>query len=173
MNTKISKIKKKNIENTKASTTNKKQKTSYDKLYAVLSEKKSMTLKEMETKLQEIKVRFFESMDKYELWLLTRETLYLKYAIGKMKEHWAQNLVDLVGHGLDDEFAFRFKMGRWYPNGFAVMSDDVYTWTDNAKMIRDLLSELSPHLTEAEQMLFKFAICEENFNPETDEDKLY
>ena len=60
-----------------------------------------------------------------------------------------------------------------YPNGMAVMSENVYTWTDNAQMIRDLLAELSPHLTEAEQMLFKFAICEENFNPETDEDKLY
>jgi hypothetical protein len=164
---------KKKIASTQSATTNKKQKNSYDKLYSVLSKKKSMTLKEMETKLQEIKVKFFESMDKYELWLLTREMLYLKYAIGKMKEHWAQNLVDLLGHGLDDDFAFRFKMGRWYPNGMAVMSEGVYTWTDNAQMIRDLLAELSPHLTEAEQMLFKFAICEENFNPETDEDKLY
>ena len=168
------KTKQKNkIASTQSADTSKKQKNSYDKLYAVLSEKKSMTLKEMETKLQEIKVRFFESMDKYELWLLTREMLYLKYAIGKMKNQWAQNLADLVGQGLDDDFAFRFKMGRWYPNGVAVMSEGVYTWTDNAQMIRDLLAELSPHLTEAEQMLFKFAICEENFNPETDEDKLY
>ena len=164
---------KKKIASTQSATTSKKNKKSYDKLFDVLSEKNSMTLNEMETKLQEIKVRFFESMDKYELWLLTREMLYLKYAIGKMKKHCAQNLVELVGHGLDDDFAFRFKMGRWYPNGMAVMSEGVYTWTDNAQMIRDLLAELSPHLTEAEQMLFKFAICEENFNPETDEDKLY
>ena len=168
------KTKQKNkIASTQSADTSKKQKNSYDKLFDMLDEKKTMTLKEMETKLQEIKVRFFESMDKYELWLLTREMLYLKYAIGKMKNQWAQNLADLVGQGLDDDFAFRFKMGRWYPNGVAVMSEGVYTWTDNAQMIRDLLAELSPHLTEAEQMLFKFAICEENFNPETDEDKLY
>jgi hypothetical protein len=165
---------KKKIASTQSATTNKKQKNSYDKLFNVLSEKKSMTLKEMETKLQEIKVRFFESMDKYELWLLTREMLYLKYAIGKMKKHWAQNLVELDRCGFDRyEFAFSFPMGRMYPNGMAVMSEGVYTWTDNAQMIRDLLAILSPHLTEAEQMLFKFAICEENFNPETDEDKLY
>ncbi len=165
---------KKKIASTQSATTNKKQKNSYDKLFNVLSEKNSMTIKEMETKLQEIKVRFFESMDKYELWLLTREMLYLKYAIGKMKEHWAQNLTDLVRNGFDrDDFAFIFQMGRMYPNGVAVMYEDSYYCTDNAQMIRDLLSELSPHLTEAEQMLFKFAIYEENFNPETDEDKLY
>ena len=76
---------KKKIASTQSATTNKKQKNSYDKLFDMLDEKKTMTLKEMETKLQEIKVRFFESMDKYELWLLTREMLYLKYAIGKMK----------------------------------------------------------------------------------------
>ena len=165
---------KQNIERTKSATTSKKNKKSYDKLFDVLSEKNSMTIKEMETKLQEIKFRFFESMDKYELWLLTREMLYLKYAIGKMKNQWTQNLVELNRCGFEkNDFAFVFPMGRMYPNGVAVMSENVYTWTDNAQMIRDLLAILSPHLTEAEQMLFKFAICEENFNPETDEDKLY
>ena len=162
---------KKKIASTQSATTNKKQKNSYDKLFDMLDEKKTLTLKEMETKLQEIKVRFFESMDKYELWLLTREMLYLKYAIGKMKNQWAQSLVELVGHGLDrHDFAFLFPMGQMFPNGMALMYEDGYYCTDNAQMIRDLLSELSPHLTEAEQMLFKFAIYEVNFNPETDDD---
>jgi hypothetical protein len=104
---------KKKIASTQSATTNKKQKNSYDKLFDVLGEKNSMTVKEMETKLQEIKVRFFESMDKYELWLLTREMLYLKYAIGIMKNQWAQNLVELVRCGFEkNDFAFVFPMGR-------------------------------------------------------------
>ena len=143
-------------------------------LWDKIKERNTLNMSEMTRILEEIEVRYLESMDKKELLHLTREMLYLKYAIGKMKNQWAQSLVELVGHGLDrHDFAFLFPMGQMFPNGMALMYEDGYYCTDNAQMIRDLLSELSPHLTEAEQMLFKFAIYEENFNPETDEDKLY
>ena len=138
-----------------------------------LAESNSMTLVEIEAILQGIRVRFFESMDKYELWRLTREMLYLKYAIALMKKHNLSNLSELRHHGLHSDQEFWFQMGRLYPNGVAVMYEDNYNCTDNAQMIRDFIAELSPYINEAEQMLFKFAICEENFNPETDEDKLY
>ena len=164
---------KQNIERTKSATTSKKKNKSYDSLFNVLEERTTLTISEMESILQGIRIRHLESMDKDELWLLTREMLYLKYAIGLMKKHQFCNLVELEGYGLESDFAFIFKMGRLYPNGVAVMYEDSYNCRDNAQMIKDFIAELSPYLNEAEQMLFKFAICEENFNPETDEDELY
>jgi hypothetical protein len=130
----------------------------------------TLSMYEMTTILQEIQVRYLESMDKYELLRLTREMLYLKYAIGLMRRNYISELAELWCHGLGSDFAFTFKMGRMYPNGVAVMYEDNYNCTDNTQMIKDFIAELSPYLNEAEQMLFKFAICEENFNPETDED---
>jgi hypothetical protein len=138
-----------------------------------LAESNSMTLIEIEAILQDIRVRFFESVDKYELWRLTREMLYLKYAVGLMRKHNLSNLYELSRHGLHSDQEFWFQMGRLYPNGVAVMFEDSYNYTSNTQLIKDFITELSPYLNEAEQMLFKFAICEENFNPETDEDKLY
>jgi hypothetical protein len=143
------------------------------KLMEKIEERQNLTDYEMETILREIQVRFYESMDKYELWLLTREMLYLKYALALMRKHNISNLIELTRKGLSDDFAFEFPMGRMYPNGVAVMYDDSYNFTGNARMISDLLINFSPYLNDADQMLFKIAICEENFNPETDEDKLY
>jgi hypothetical protein len=172
MNTKISNINNKTIERTKSATTSKKKKKSYELLFHVLGKKKSMTMCEMESKLQEIKLRLLESMNKDELLLLTREMLYLKYAIGLMRKHNLSNLYELSRHGLDYDLAFLFPMGRMYPDGVAVMLETTYTCKDNTQLIKDFIAELSPYLNDAEQMLFKFAICEENFNPENDEDTM-
>jgi hypothetical protein len=136
-------------------------------------ETNSLTLVEIETTLQDIRVRHSESMDYYKLWLLTREMLYLKYAVGLMRKHNLSNLNELSRHGLDYDLAFKFKMGRLYPNGVAIMFEDDYKFTDYTQVIKDFIAELSPYLNEAEQMLFKYALCEEHLNPETDKDKLY
>ena len=127
---------------------------------------------EMTTILQEIEVRYLESMDKKELLHLTREMLYLKYAIGFMRKNYISELAELWFHGLDSDFAFRFKMGRLYPDGVEIMFDDDYNFTNITQLIKDFVTILSPYLSEAERMLFKYALCEEHLNPENDEDTM-
>ncbi len=90
-------------------------------LLDILLETNSLALVEIETILQYMRLKHSESLDKNELWMLTREMLYLKYAVGLMRKHNLSNLNELSRHGLDYDLAFKFKMGRLYPNGVAIM----------------------------------------------------
>jgi hypothetical protein len=136
---------------------------SEDSLLEVLWNNNSMTKHEINIKLDELHTRHLNSMDKDEIWEITREILYLKIALGLMKKHRKTNLNKLDGHGLQYDCAFMFKIGNVYPNGVAVMAEN---YTSTAHLIQDFVAELSPYLNEAEQMLFKVAVCEEVFNPD-------
>jgi hypothetical protein len=132
-----------------------------DSLLEILWEKESMTKHEINLKIQELYAKHLNSMDADELWDITREILYLKIALGLMKKHRKTNLNELYCRGMQYDGAFMFKIGNVYPNGVAILADN---YEDNSILIQDFISELSPYLNEAEQMLFKVALCEELFN---------
>lgn len=136
-----------------------------DSLMDILLEWDSMTKQEIKLKIQELHTKHLNSMNAYELWDITREILYLKIALGQLKKCRKQNWNELKGRGMQYDGGFMFKSGTVYPFGTDI-SEDNYESIDLT--IQNLIVELSPYLNEAEQMLFKVALCEEIFDHDDD-----
>jgi hypothetical protein len=131
-----------------------------DSLMDILLEWDSMTKQEIKLKIQELHTKHLNSMNKYEMWHITREIMYLKIALGQLKKCRKQNWNELKGRGMQYDGGFMFKSGTIYPFGV-----DLNIEEDRLEvLIEEFIAELSPYLNEAEQMLFKFALCEEIFD---------
>jgi hypothetical protein len=137
-----------------------------DSLMEILLKKNSMTKKEIKLKIQELHTKHLNSMNKYEMWDITREILYLKIALGQLKKCRNQNWNQLKGLGMQHDGGFLFKSGTVYP--FWV---DLKIEEDSIEvLIEEFIAELTPYLNEAEQMLFKVALLEEIFDPDEEDE---
>jgi len=131
-----------------------------DSLMDILLEWDSMTKQEIKLKIQELHTKHLNSMNKYEMWHITREIMYLKIALGQLKKCRKQNWNELKGRGMQYDGGFMFKSGTIYPFGV-----DLNIEEDHLEiLIEEFNAELSPYLDEAELMLFKVALCEEIFD---------
>lgn len=120
-----------------------------------------MNKKQIKMELEKLYAKHLKSMNAEELWDITREILYFKIALGLMKKYSKKNLDELSSHGLQHDGAITFKFGDVYQFGVLLTEEND---EDIDQLIKDFISELSPHLNKAEQMLFKVALCEELFN---------
>ena len=120
----------------------------------------SMTKAQINEKLGKLHAKHLKSFDVDQLWDVTRETLYLKIALGLLKKYRKENLNELNEYGMQNDGAFQFKIGNIYPNSVLITAEN---YKSSVRLVQDFVAEVSPYLNEAEQMLFKVAICEEHF----------
>ena len=132
------------------------------KIQARTKKKLGMTKAQINEKLSKLQAKHVKSME-LELWDTTREILYFKIALGLLKKYRKQNLNDLLDHEMQYDGALLFKIGNIYPNSVLIMAEN---YKSSVRLVQDFVAELSPYLNEAEQMLFKIAICEEHFSVE-------
>lgn len=137
-----------------------------ESLADTLLEKNSMTKKEIKLKLKELHIKHLNSMNKYEIWDITREILYLKIALGKLKKCSKQNWNELKGWGMQHDGGFMFKSGTVYPFGVDLKIEEEILEV----LIEEFIAELTPYLNKAEKMLFKVALCEEIFEPDEEDE---
>ena len=98
-------------------------------------------------------------------------TVYFSNKDGELSKEEESLIINYLStvQGLDIDLPKRNQL-KWAEE---ILFEDDYKFTDYTQVIKDFIAELSPYLNEAEQMLFKYALCEEHLNPETDKDKLY
>ena len=130
------------------------------KIQARTKKKLGMTVAQINEKLAKLHAKHLKSMDAEQLWDTTREILYLKIALGLLKKHRKQNLNELLDHEMQYDGALLFKIGNIYPDTVLIMAEN---YKSSVRLVQDFVGELSPYLNDAEQMLFKIAICEEHF----------
>ena len=130
---------------------------------AGMKKSREMTKEQISEKLAKLQAKHLKSMDGDQLWDITREILYLKLALGLLKKMRKQNLNSLLDHGMQYDGAIQFKIGNIYPNSVLITAEN---YKSSVRLVQDFVAEVSPYLNEAEQMLFKMALCEEHFKVE-------
>lgn len=141
------------------------QDAEYSLMHMIL-EKNSMTKQEIKLKIQELHINHLNSMNKYEMWDITRQILYLKITLGQLKKCRKQNWNQLKGVGMQHDGGFLFKSGTVYPFWVDLKIEEEHLEV----LIEEFIAELTPYLNEAEQMLFKLALLEEIFDPDDPDD---
>jgi hypothetical protein len=119
-----------------------------------------MTKIQIENKLEKLRVKHIKAMEYNRIWDLTRETLYYSMALSMLNKYKKNNLNELIDHVMQYDGAFVFKIGNIYPNSVLTTAKN---YKSSVRLVKDFVSEVSPFLNAAEQMLFKLAICEEHF----------
>ena len=133
-----------------------------------------MNKEQINKKLKNLYARHLKSLDRDELLDITREVLYLKIGLGLLKKYRKQKFSDLPEEWFDDVTKqFCFGTAHIYPpyddSVTVVLMTDFYG--KSVDLIRAVVADVSPFLSEAEVMLFKVAFCEEHFQVEKVENK--
>ena len=133
-----------------------------------------MNKEQINKKLKNLYARHLKSLDRDELLSITKEVLYLKIGLGLLKRYRKQKFSDLPEEWFDKHSKnFLFGTAHIYPpygdSETVVLMTDFYG--KSVDLIRAVVADVSPFLSEAEVMLFKVAFCEEHFQVEKVEDK--
>lgn len=133
-------------------------------LFEKLCNTKSMSKHEIKIRIEQLYAKHLNCMDADELLNITREIFYLKIALILIKKHRKNNLNNFFADRMQDDRRFKLNMGDVYPSGVEIYSESM---EDHVLLIQDFIAQLSPYFTKAEQMLFKVALCDQNFGSST------